>query len=111
MPPSPCGAGRRACPSRRPRRLFQVELAQLVPAWVGRALVDVLRTDLVEIGAAHRAQAGAVVLADDLRGKREHQGVTGPGVQVEAIAVDVRARELGIAGPAVVNLARVDVRL
>src|SRR2546423_7130683 len=57
-----------------PTSLVELELAQLRPARVGRLLVPVLGAGLVQVLAADRAEASALVGAVDLRGKGEREG-------------------------------------
>src|SRR5213592_2914510 len=67
-----------------------------------------LRAGLVEVLAADRAKAQALVLADDLRWEREGQRVAGPGANVELVAVDVRRTEL-VAVARMVDLTGIDL--
>src|SRR5262249_52413267 len=86
-----------SCRSRRRRR--SSFLAQLVER--GPARVDSLLHVLVRLGiqilAADRAEAGAIVAAEDLVGQCERDRVAGPGGEVEAVV-------LQILGPIVVTL-------
>ena len=68
--------------SPRAAELLEAQLAQLGPARVGRALVRVPGL-VVEVRAALRAQARAVLAADDLVGQRERVGVARPLGEVE----------------------------
>src|SRR4051795_9397507 len=54
--------------------LLEAQLAQLRPARVGRGLVRVLGARVGEVGAADRAQPGAILAADDLGGQRQRVG-------------------------------------
>ena len=85
----------------------ELQLGELRPARIGLGLVLVLGI-LVEVLPADRAQAAAVLAADDLRGSGERERVARPGAQVELVLRDVgRAQVLVAAG--LVDLARVDL--
>jgi len=77
------------------RPSVELELAQLRPAGVGIAFVDVARAGVVEVLAADRAEARAVGPAEDLlAAQREDERVAGPRAQVEHLPFDVGALEL-----------------
>ncbi len=61
--------------------------------------------------AAHRAQAGAVGPAEDLRRRIEDEGIPRPGAQVEDLRLHIGARELLVAEPRLVDFPRIDVDL
>src|SRR5690349_7173889 len=62
----------------------------------------------VEVRAADRAQAGAVVAADDLTRQRQREGVARPRAKVEIAALQVGRGEL-VAAAGLVDLARIDL--
>jgi hypothetical protein len=66
-----------------------------------------LRVGLVEVLAAHRAEPAAFLAADDLHRKREQEGVTRPGCEVERAVFEIRAVQL-LRFAGLVHLARVD---
>ena len=63
---------------------------------------------LAQIDRADRAQAGAVRGAQHLDGRGESEGVLGPAVEVQPLALDVGTREL-LAASRHLDLAGVDV--
>ena len=68
-----------------------LELGELRPS-AGRGLALVLVRLPVEVAPAHRAEAGAVVAAEDLVRQRERDRVVGPGREVEPVLDEVRRR-------------------
>src|SRR3954470_14215839 len=88
------------------KRLLEAKLAELGPARVGLALVLVVGSRSVEVLPADGAEAEAILAAHDLRRQRQSKGITGPALQVQVIALDVRRAHL-VACPRLVNLARV----
>jgi tRNA (cmo5U34)-methyltransferase len=66
---------------------------------------------VVERLAADGAEAGAVVAAEGLRGKRQNEGVVGPAAEIEVSVDDVRAAELLVFGGRLVYLAGVDLEI
>src|SRR5262249_44625983 len=89
-------------------RLFELQLAQLGPAWVRLDLVTMLGPGLVQIRGTDRAQSCAVLATEHLRGASEGKGVVDPGGQVELLLFYVRTVELlSFARP--VDLAGIDL--
>src|SRR5436190_9674617 len=91
---------------RRLAALFQPQLAQLGPPRVGLAFMPVVTAGQVEVLAAHRAQAGAVLAAHQLRGEGQRQRVADPPAEVQLGLTDVRAVQL-LAPARLVDLAGV----
>src|SRR5215207_144293 len=112
LPRSGAAGGHRAPPPERrcetaPLGSVELQLTQRGPAGVGLALVRVVGR-AVQVLAADRAQARAVLAADDLNRQRERQRVAGPGAHVEMPLVEVgRAQLIPAAG--LVDLAGVHV--
>jgi hypothetical protein len=77
------------------------------PARVRLALVGVVRR-AVQVLAAHGAEAGAVLAADDLRRQGQRERVARPGAHVEVALVEVGRAEL-LAAARLVDLAGVDL--
>src|SRR5215207_8848870 len=88
-----------------PRVSVELQLAQRRPAGVGLALVGVLRR-AVQVRAAHGAEPGAILAADDLRWERQGERVAGPAAHVEVALVEVGRAQL-VAAAGLVDLAGV----
>src|SRR3954453_10352885 len=87
-------------------RLLEAKLAELGPARVGLALVVVVGPRAVQVLAADRAEAGAVLAAHDPSRQRERQRVTRPAPHVELVLIEVGRAKL-VAGARLIHLARV----
>ncbi len=75
-------------------RLLEPQFGQLRPARIGLALVPVIGPRRAQIDAADGAQTGAIGPAQQRRREDERQRVTGPGMEIEDPALDVRRLEL-----------------
>src|SRR5438477_7869820 len=75
-------------------RSLQAQLRQRRPARIGRTLVLVLCSGLVEVDAADRTEARAVLATEKVRGHAQGQRVADPGTQVEHPILDVRGAQL-----------------
>src|SRR4029079_8174976 len=79
-----------------PRGLYRRPLPapQLLPAGIDLLLAALVLNPLLQANAAARAQAVAVRPAQDLGRQGEDEGVAGPGLDVELVAVDVVRAQL-----------------
>ena len=88
--------------------LVEFDLRELGPASVGLGGVGVLGPGAVEVGAANRAQTGAVLAAEDRAWEIERQRVARPAGKVEQARLDIGRVEL-LAGVRLRYLARIDL--
>ena len=79
-------------------RLLEPKFRQLRPARIGLALVSVLRAGGVQIDPADRAQAGAILAAQEVCGHAQRERIACPGVQIEHAVLDIRRDEIVAVG-------------
>ncbi len=72
--------------------LVDLQLTQLCPARVGRPLVHVLGSSLVEVHSANGTQPGAVLATQHPIGQRQGEGVARPRRQIEPLVLQIGAR-------------------
>ena len=81
------------------RHLLQLQLLQLRPTRIDRALVFVIRRiGVIQRLAADRAKTGAVGSTEELGRNRQHRGVVCPAAEVELVVDHVGAEQLLVFG-------------